>query len=119
MACFARLKSDIRCLKEVFPETHAVYRIKKACVDEIQSDFIVERDGKTKKYAITAHIIENYPNDPPVWCSEDDTIADLFESISGGSGAENNVRFVDSFSAFVDFSNVFVLFVCFRSFVKS
>ena len=91
MACLNRLKSDIRCLVEIFPRTHSLFRVTSATVDEISCIFLVKISQKEKKYTINANITETYPTDPPVWFSDSDDISGSVQVLSTTSGNENYV----------------------------
>lgn len=92
MACLNRLKSDIRCLVEIFPKNHSLFRVTSATVDEISCTFLVKVAQKEKKYSINANITETYPADPPVWFSDSDDISSSVQVLATTSGNDNYVR---------------------------
>lgn len=90
MACFNKLKGDIRLLETLFPQTHPIFRILSANVDEISCSF-VQKNGKQK--IIFANITEVYPDSPPVWFSESDDpqISAVVVALSSTSGSDNQI----------------------------
>lgn len=89
-ACLQKLKSDLRQLQELFPPNSSRFQIILSSVDELNCRFV---GPQGEKYAITANILENYPESPPVWFSESEnaTVANTLSLLSDTSGIDNLV----------------------------
>jgi ubiquitin-conjugating enzyme E2 Q len=87
-ACLQKLKSDLRQLQELFPPNSSRFQIILSSVDELNCRFV---GPQGEKYAITANILENYPESPPVWFSESEnaTVANTLSLLSDTSGIDN------------------------------
>lgn len=46
MACYAKLKEDLKCLENLFTQNHDVFQINSATVDDLTCTFIPSPDNK-------------------------------------------------------------------------
>lgn len=91
MACYTRLKTDIRILINTFPPTHKLFRVLLANVDEISCGFVLNRNNNETIFTINANITETYPSDPPVWFCDSDEISSIIQILSTTTGMDNYV----------------------------
>lgn len=46
MACFQKLKEDLKLLEEIFTQDHELFQINSATVDDLTCTFIPSKDSK-------------------------------------------------------------------------